>query len=244
MKSVFIKEIRFFFGSLIGYVVIGAYLILNALLLWFLETKSNILITQIAVLDTFFIGSAWLFMFVAPALCMGSFSEEIKSGTLELLLTKPISLYSLVLSKWLAALTFVFIALLPTLLNVVVLVKLLPDELSLDVGRIVSGYLGLFLIIILFCGISLFFSTAFSNQVTVFVTATLVCFAHYYLWGQLAVATNNNWLYSQLTFLGLESHLKHFSSGLIKMNSLMYFLVHIALILYAIKQNLKRRLEI
>ena len=244
MKSIFIKEMRLFFGSLIGYVVIGAYLVLNALMLWFLETNSNILITQIAVLDTFFIGSAWLFMFVAPALCMGCFADEIKSGTLELLFTKPISLFSFIIGKWLAVITFVFIALLPTILNAVVVANLLPEGLSLDIGRILSGYLGLFFTIITFCGISLFFSTVFSNQVTVFVTATSACFIHYYLWGQLAVTTDNNWLYGQLTFLGLNSHLNHFSSGLIKINSLLYFLVHMALLLFVIKQNLKRRMEI
>lgn len=244
MKSIFLKELRFFFGSLIGYLVIGAYLILNALLFWFLETNSNILITQIAELDPFFIGSAWLFMFVAPALCMGSFSEEIKSGTIELLFTKPVSLLSIVISKWLAVLTFVFFALLPTIINVIAVILLLPDGFDLDLGRILSGYLGLFLTIVTFCGISLFFSSVFSNQVTVFVTATLACFIHYFLWGQLAVVSDNNWLYGQLIFLGLDSHLNYFSGGLIKINSLIYYIIHFALLLYVITQNLNRRMEI
>ncbi len=244
MKSIYLKELRFFSGGLIGYLIVGAFLILNALLLWFLESNSNILITQIAVLDSFFIGSAWLFIFVIPALCMGSFSEEIRSGTLELLLTKPIKIHTLVLAKWLATITLIVIALLPTTLNAYVVSQLLPEGLNLDFGRIVSGYLGLLLLALTFSGITLFFSTAFSNQVTVFVAATLACFVHYYVWGQLAVATNNQWLFGQLTFLGLESHLNQFSSGLINYNSLIYFLLHLLLLLYVTQRNIKRRLEI
>ncbi len=244
MKTLYLKELRYFFTSLIGYLIVGAYLILNVLSLWFLDTNSNLFNTQIGVLDAFFIGSAWLFMLMIPALSMGRFSEEIKNGTLEILCTKPLSIESLVVAKWLAVVTLLLLALLPTLLNAFVVSNLLPEGDQLDYGRLLSGYLGLFLLAVLYSGITLFYSTVFTNQATVFLTAALTCFAHYYLWGQLAVAIGIPALYQPLTYLGLESHLFQMSSGLMHYHDLLYFALQGGLLLFLLQQNLKRRLEL
>ena len=209
MRSIFFKEIRFYFNSLTGYLILCAYFIINALVLWFLDTSNNVFNTQIGVLDSFFIGSAWLFMFLIPALCMGSFSEEMKSGTIEILLTKPVTIFELVLAKWMAAMVLILLVL-----------------------------------ALVYSSITLSFSSIFKNQVTVFICSLICCFTHYYIWGQLAYLTANNWLYKQLLFIGMENHLVNLSSGLIKFNDLIYFLIHIILLFLIIQLNIKRRLEV
>lgn len=244
MRSIFFKEIRFYFNSLTGYLILCAYFIINALVLWFLDTSNNVFNTQIGVLDSFFIGSAWLFMFLIPALCMGSFSEEMKSGTIEILLTKPVTIFELVLAKWMAAMVLILLVLIPTILNGYVVANLLPEGNYLDLGRFVSGYIGLFFLALVYSSITLSFSSIFKNQVTVFICSLICCFAHYYIWGQLAYLTANNWLYKQLLYIGMENHLVNLSSGLIKFNDLIYFLIHIILLFLIIQLNIKRRLEV
>ena len=244
MRSIFFKEIRFYFNSLTGYLILCAYFILNALVLWFLDTSNNVFKTQIGVLDSFFTGSAWLFMFIIPALCMGSFSEEMKSGTIEILLTKPVKIFELVLAKWMAAVVLILFVLIPTFLNGYVIANLMPEGNYLDLGRFISGYIGLFFLALVYSSITLSFSSVFKNQVNVFIFSSICCFAHYYLWGQLANLTANNWLYKQLMFIGMEDHLVNLSSGLIKFNDLVYFLIHIILLFLIVQLNIKRRLEV
>ena len=244
MRSIFFKEIRFYFNSLTGYLIICAYFILNALVLWFLETSNNVFITPFGVLDSFFIGSAWFFMFIIPALCMGSFSEEMKSGTIEILLTKPVRIFELVLAKWMAAMVLILFVLIPTILNGYVIANLLPEGNSLDLGRFISGYIGLFFLALVYSSITLSFSSVFKNQITVFICSLICCFAHYYLWGQLAYMTANNWLYKRLMFIGMEKHLINLSGGLIKFNDLVYFLIHLILLFLIVQFNVKHRLEV
>lgn len=244
MRSIFFKEIRFYFNSPTGYLILCAYFIVNALVLWFLDTSNNVFNTQIGVLDSFFTGSAWLFMFIIPALCMGSFSEEMKSGTIEILLTKPVKIFELVLAKWMAAVVLILFVLIPTFLNGYVIANLMPEGNYLDLGRFISGYIGLFFLALVYSSITLSFSSVFKNQVTVFIFSSICCFAHYYLWGQLANLTANNWLYKQLMFIGMEDHLVNLSSGLIKFNDLVYFLIHIILFFLIVQLNIKCRLEV
>ena len=116
MFSILKKEINSFFASPIGYLVIAVFLLLNGLFLWLFKGDFNILDNGFADLSSFFLLSPWIFIFLIPAITMRSFSDEKKQGTLELLLTKPISHLQIVLGKYFGALILVTIAILPTLI--------------------------------------------------------------------------------------------------------------------------------
>ena len=118
MKAILLKEINSFFSSTIGYLVIGIFLLINGLFLWVFQGDFNILDFGFASLTPFFQIAPWIFIFLIPAITMRSFSEEIKQGTLELLLTKPITLNQLVSGKYLGTFLLVVLALFPTLLYV------------------------------------------------------------------------------------------------------------------------------
>ena len=103
MKSLLLREIKSFFGSPIGYLVIAIFLLLNGLFLWVFEGEYNILNSGFADLSPFFTISPWILIFLIPAVTMRSFSDEMKQGTLELLLTKPISIWEIVVGKYLCS---------------------------------------------------------------------------------------------------------------------------------------------
>ena len=115
MRSIFLKEIRSYFSSIVGYVAILVFLVFCGLFLWVFE-DSGILSFGYASLDRFFELAPWLLILLIPAITMRLFSEENRTGTLELLLTKPITEFKLVFSKFIAGLILVVIALLPTLI--------------------------------------------------------------------------------------------------------------------------------
>uniref|UniRef100_UPI003517211A ABC transporter permease subunit n=1 Tax=Xanthomarina gelatinilytica TaxID=1137281 RepID=UPI003517211A len=116
MFAILRKEINSFFASPIGYLVIALFLLLNGLILWLFKGEFNILDNGFADLSSFFLLAPWVLIFLIPAVSMRSFSDEKKQGTLELLLTKPISLFNIVLGKYLGAFILIIISLIPTLL--------------------------------------------------------------------------------------------------------------------------------
>ena len=118
MKSIVLREIKSFFGSPIGYLVIAIFLIINGLFLWVFEGDYNILNTGFADLTPFFTLAPWILIFLIPAVTMRSFSDEKKQGTLELLLTKPLSIWQIVNGKFLGALLLIVMAIIPTFIYV------------------------------------------------------------------------------------------------------------------------------
>jgi ABC-2 type transport system permease protein len=124
MKALFLKEIQSFFGSILGYLVIVVFLLLNGLFLWVFEGEFNILNSGFADLSPFFTLAPWVLLFLIPALTMKSFSDEKKQGTMELLLTKPLKTWEIVGGKFLAAFVLIVLAILPTLVYVSVVSKL------------------------------------------------------------------------------------------------------------------------
>ena len=121
MKSIALREIKSFFGSPIGYLVIAIFLLLNGLFLWVFDGEYNILQSGFADLSPFFTLAPWILIFLIPAVTMRSFSDEKKQGTIELLLTKPLSVWQIVNGKIGGSLVLIVIALLPTLVYVYVI---------------------------------------------------------------------------------------------------------------------------
>jgi ABC-2 type transport system permease protein len=138
------KEIRSFFSSPIGYLVVGIFLTLCSLFLFVFDGSYNILDNGFADLKPFFDLAPWIFIFLIPAITMKSFAEENKQGTMELLLTKPIGTWNLVFGKFLGALTVSIIALLPSIFYVITIYKLGDPAGNLDIGATLGSYLGLY----------------------------------------------------------------------------------------------------
>ena len=223
MLAILKKEINSFFASPIGYLVIAVFLLLNGLFLWLFKGDFNILDSGFADLSTFFLLSPWILIFLIPAVTMRSFSDEKKQGTLELLLTKPISTLQIVLGKYFGAFILIVIALLPTLLYVFTISKLGAIEGNLDVGSIMGSYFGLLFLVAAYTSIGIFASTLSDNQIVTFIIAVFICFFFYF--GFEGLSNYNifgDTLY--LEKLGMESHFKSMSRGVLDTRDLLYFI--------------------
>jgi ABC-2 type transport system permease protein len=180
MKAIYLKELYAFFGSLIGYLVIGVFLILSGLFLFVFDGEFNLLNAGYADLQTFFNLTPWIMLFLIPALTMKSFADEQKTGTIELLLTMPFKDYQITLGKFFSALTLVVIALLPTIIYVYIINQYSLFENPVDFGVIYGSYFGLIFLVSAYISIGLFCSTLNSNQIVAFILTILVCFFIFY----------------------------------------------------------------
>jgi len=223
MKSIFKKEISQFFSSPIGYISMGIFYILNTLFLWIIEGNYNIIDNRFADLTPFFQLAPWILIFVLSAISMKSFSEEYKTGTIETLLTKPISHIELILGKFLAIWFVGIIMLLPSLIYVWSISHLVQEGQKIEWGILFSGYMGLILLIGVYSAIGIFTSLLFKNQVSAFLSGLLLMFLLYY--GMEGIGSFN--LFGSLDYfiqsMGIKYHYDHFIKGLIKINDLIYF---------------------
>jgi ABC-2 type transport system permease protein len=223
MFSILKKEINSFFASPIGYLVIAVFLLLNGLFLWLFKGDFNILDSGFADMSAFFLLSPWILIFLIPAVTMRSFSDEKKQGTLELLLTKPISTLQIVLGKYFGAFILIIIALIPTLLYVFTISKLGAIEGNLDTGSILGSYFGLLFLIAAYTSIGVFASTLSDNQIVAFIIAVFICFFFYFGFEGLS----NYKLFGDAIYLeklGMESHFKSMSRGVLDTRDLLYFI--------------------
>ena len=173
------KEINQFFSSVIGLFTIVLFLLTNTLFLWIFSGDFNLLDFGYATLDPFFMLSPIIFLIFIPAVCMRLFSEEYQSDTMESLLTKPISIWNVVFSKFLAANVLVLFAIIPTLIYFVSIYYLGETIGNLDIGGIMGSYFGLFMLSSTFIAIGIFASSISSNQVVAYLIA-IVCNAMIY----------------------------------------------------------------
>ena len=180
MKALLFREIKSFFGSPIGYLVIAIFLILNGLFLWIFDGEYNILNSGFADLSPFFTISPWILIFLIPAVTMRSFSDEMKQGTLELLLTKPLSIWQIVNGKFFGAVLLIVIAIIPTFIYVYVISSLGMPEGNLDMGSTIGSYFGLLFLISGYSAIGIFTSTLSDNQIVAFIIAVFWCFFFYF----------------------------------------------------------------
>ena len=224
------KEINSFFASPIGYLVIGLFLVVNGLFLWVFKGEYNILDSGFASLEPFFTLAPWIFLFLIPAITMKSFSEEIRQGTLELLLTKPLSPLQLVLGKYFGALTLILLALFPTLLYVVAISSLGQTEGNFDSGVIMGSYFGLIFLGACYAAIGIFASILSPNQIVSFVLSIFLCFIAYFAFEALANLNVGSGAFG-IEDLGLSAHYESISRGIIDTRDIIYFLSFIILFL-------------
>ncbi|MBS7256741.1 gliding motility-associated ABC transporter permease subunit GldF [Flavobacterium branchiicola] len=222
MKSIILREIKSFFGSPIGYLVIGIFLISNGLFLWVFEGDYNILNTGYADLTPFFTLAPWILIFLIPAVTMRSFSDEKKQGTLELLLTKPLSVWEIVNGKFFGSFLLIILAIIPTFIYVKVISNLGLPEGNIDMGSTIGSYFGLLFLIASYSAIGIFTSTLSENQIVAFIIAVFLCFAFYY--GFEAIATLLPGQSAIISAFGMQDHFKSMSRGVIDTRDVIYFL--------------------
>ena len=237
MKAILFREINSFFGSTIGYLVIGLFLILNGLFLWVFQGEYNILNTGFADLSPFFTLAPWILIFLIPAVTMRSFSDEKKQGTLELLLTKPLSLSEIIGGKFFAAVLLIVIAIIPTFIYVVMISNLGMPEGNIDMGSTIGAYAGLLLLVGAYAGIGIFCSTLSDNQIVSFIIAVFISFLFYFGFEGLATLLPDYATY--ISYLGMQDHFKSMGRGVIDTRDVIYFASITAVFLSMTKYNLK-----
>jgi len=240
MWPILLKEIRTVFNDLIGFLVIGLFLLLNTLFLWVLDNSFNILQAGFADLTLFFELAPWLLLLVIPALCMRSFAEEIKNGTIEILLSKPISISAVVFGKFLGVFCVALLALLPTLSYIYLLHILLPEAAIIDWGMLVGGYFGLLLFISMLAALGIFMSSITSQQTTAFLLCLFIGFGQFYLWGQLARWLPSFFWHEWVASLGMQAHYSSLNRGVLLPGDICYFLASSLILLLLTQFRIKK----
>lgn len=228
--TIFRRELRSYFNSPVAYVVIVVFL---AIVGWFFS--SNLFLMNIATMRVVFELVPLVFLFFIPAITMRLLAEEQKTGTIELLTTRPVRDSEIVLGKFLAAWVLVAITLLPTVLYVIILASLGP----LDIGPVVTGYLGLLLMAAVYIGIGIVASSLTENQIVAFIISFLIILALFLLNKVLIYVPQG--LASTLEFLGVDYHFSNIARGVIDSRNLIYFASLIGFSLLLATVSLERR---
>ena len=236
MLAIFKKEFNSFFTSTIAYLTIGMFLLINGLFLWVFDDDFNILNAGFADLTSFFYLAPWILIFLIPAITMKTFADEFRSGTIEILKTRPITNVTLVLGKFFAILTLLIIVLIPTFVYAYSIHELGNPVGNLDYGSISGSYLGLFLLASSFASIGIFTSTLSKNQVVAFLSGICMVFLFYY--GFDAVSSLFGDYSYTIKLFGMNEHYKSISRGVIDSRDVLYFMSIIIFFLFVSKQKL------
>lgn len=233
------KELRQFFSSLTGYIAIIVFLLVNGLMLFVFE--NNILDFGYATLDRFFQLAPWILLLLIPAITMRSFADEFKTGTFELLQTRPLSRWQIVVGKYGGSLIVVVIALIPTIIYFFSIQALSSNE-GIDAGATVGSYIGLFFLAAIFTSIGICSSSFTSNSVAAFIISLIACALLYYGFNaisRLPGLEGGADYYVEMT--GIDFHYRSISRGLIDTRDIIYFLSVILLFLTITSRNLLKR---
>ena len=239
MRALFFKEIKSFLNSLIGYVFISIYLLSSGLFHFVLDTDSNLFYNFEANLIPFFGLSPWIFLMLIPAITMKSFAEEKRTGTIELLATKPISDLKIVLAKYMAGLCLLIIALLPTLIYYYTIYQLGKPVGSIDDGAAITSYLGLLLIGAVFVSIGIFASSLTNSQIISFISAMFLTWFFYDGFERLGTWGTFKSMDYMIKYIGMTFHYERIVKGVIYLKDIIYFISLIALFLSLTLQSLK-----
>lgn len=232
MYSLFKKEIKTFLGSLIGYLAVLVFLLVSSLFLWVFPGNYNIPESGYATLEPFFSLAPWLYLFLVPAITMRFFADEKRSGTMEILLTRPISDFKLVLAKFLAGMVLVLFSLLPTLLYFLSVYLLGNPVGSMDVGATWGSFFGLFFLATIYVAIGIFTSSLTDNQIVSFILAMVLSFV-FYLGLEFVASIDIPYLFQQiLMWFSINEHYLSASRGVIDLQDVVYFIGMTFLFLY------------
>lgn len=223
MGSIYLKEIRSFLSSLIAYVVMLVFLLATGLFTWVLPDY-NVFDYGYANLDTLFSMAPWLFMFLISAITMKSLSEEKKTGTIEIITTRPITDLQIILGKYFAGITLVLFTILPTLIYYITIYQLGAPKGNLDSGALMGSYIGLFFLASCFVAIGMFSSALSDNQIVSFIASLFLCFLFYNLFDLIADFKLLGAWDSVVAGLGINAHYQSISRGVVDSRDLLYFI--------------------
>jgi ABC-2 type transport system permease protein len=239
MLSLYLKELRSFLSSIIGYVFILIYLIASGLFHWILSYNTNLLEGAEADLIPFFNLSPVILLILIPAITMRSIAEERRTGTIELLFTKPISDLGIILAKYFAGVTLMIIAIIPTIVYFFSMYYMGKPIGIIDLGASLTSYLGLILLGSVFVSIGIFASSLTSSQIVSFILAMFLCWFIYdglELLGSFSQVGNSDAI---IRYFGISSHYNSIKKGLVDTSDIIYFISVIFLFLYASLSSVK-----
>ncbi len=234
------KEINSFLNSLVAYIIMVIFLTGMGLFIWVLP-EYNVLDYGFADLSTLFGMAPYVFMFLIPAVTMRSFAEEKKGGTMELLLTRPLTDWNLIWGKYLACFLLILFTLLPTLIYYWSVYLLGNPVGNIDSAGVFGSYIGLALLAAVFTAIGIFASSISDNQIVSFVVAAFLSFAFFAGFSSVSTLIASGSVSYLVNQLGLEYHYNALSKGLIDSRNVLYFLSVIALMLMATRLVLASR---
>jgi ABC-2 type transport system permease protein len=231
MRALYLKEIRSFLSSIIGYIFILIYLISSGLFHWIISYNTNLLEGTEADLIPFFNLSPVIFLILIPAITMRSIAEERRTGTIELLFTRPISDLQILLAKYFAGVTLLIVAIVPTVIYYFSMRSLALD--TIDTGAIFTSYIGLILLGATFVAIGIFASSVTSSQIVAFILAMFLCWIFYdglTLLGSFNLMGDFDYV---VKYFGMSFHYDAIKRGVIDTSDLLYFLTVIVFFIYA-----------
>jgi ABC-2 type transport system permease protein len=239
MLALYLKEIKSFLSSIIGYVFILIYLIASGLFHWVISYNTNLLEGVEADLIPFFNLSPVIFLILIPAITMRSIAEERRTGTIELLFTRPISDIQLLFGKYFAAVSLLLIAILPTLFYYFTMYYLGSPVGIIDTGATLTSYIGLTLLGATFISIGIFASSITSSQIVAFILSMFLCWLFYDGFNLLGSYNLLGDLDTIVRSFGMTTHYDSIKKGVIDSSDLLYFLSVISFFLFSAMTVLK-----
>ena len=241
MYTLLKKEISGFFSSLTGYIVIIVFFVVNSSIMWLFKGALNVFDVGYATLDTLFIISPWVFLFLAPAVTMRMFADEKKSGTIELLFTRPLSDFQIIFAKYVAGLLLVLFSILPTLIYFYSIYQLGNPVGNVDTGGTWGSFIGLFFLAAIYVAIGIMSSSITDNQLISFITAVLFSLFMFQGFDKMSEFFLFKSINEFVINLGINEHYKSMSRGVIDSRDMIYFVSAIAFFLLITKTILHSR---
>lgn len=223
MWALFKKEISGFFSSLTGYLVIVVFLLLNSLFMWIVPGQFNVIANGYATMDTLFAIAPWVFLFLVPAICMRMFAEEKRTGTLDLLYTRPVTELQIILAKFLASWALVLSSLIPTLIYFWSVARLGSPPGNIDMGGTWGSYMGLLFLGGIYAAIGIFASSLTGNQIVAFILAVFLSFLMYLGFEFLSGVAESGSTVFLISRMGISYHYNSISRGVIDSRDMLYF---------------------
>jgi len=230
MFAIFRKEVNGFFSGLTGYIVITVFLLINCLFMWVFPGEWNVFDNGIAGLDTLFMLSPWIFLFLVPAVTMRMIAEEKRLGTIELLYSKPVTEREIIWGKYLASVVLVLLSMLPCLIWYISVYILGEVPGNLDSGGTWGAFIGLFFLAAVYASAGMLASSLTDNQVIAFIIAVLLCFFLLMGFDSFAFLPGLKKIDEVVINLGVNEHYKSLSRGVIDLRDIVYFIAVTAIL--------------
>jgi len=241
MLALFRKELSGFLSTLTGYLVIVVFLVLNILFIWIFPGQFNLIEGGYSTLDALFSISPWMFLFLVPAITMRMIADERKSGTMELLYTRPLTELQIILAKFLASWTLVLLSILPTLIFFWSIIRLGNPIGNIDTGGTWGSYIGLFFLGGIYASIGIFASALTDNQIIAFILALLLSFLTYLGFEMISGIAGSGAVAFFISKLGIDYHYNAISRGVIDTRDIVYFLVIMTFFILSARLVLQKR---